>query len=165
MIVAATGHRPDKLGGYTPTAHVRLMTVAADYLSGLAERPECVISGMALGWDQAFASAAVVLQIPFIAAVPFESQASKWPAESRNRYNALLAKAKAWTVICEGGYANRKFQIRNEWMVNHCDRVCALWDGTDGGTANCVRYAESVGKPVDNLHAEWKHYCAEMDGR
>ena len=35
-------------------------------------------------------------------------------------------------------------QERNEWMVNNCDVLIAVWDGTSGGTANCVKYAESL---------------------
>jgi uncharacterized phage-like protein YoqJ len=39
-------------------------------------------------------------------------------------------------------------QDRNIWMVDHCDALIAVWDGTSGGTANCVRYAQKVGKPI-----------------
>jgi uncharacterized phage-like protein YoqJ len=44
-------------------------------------------------------------------------------------------------------------QRRNEWMVDHCDILYAFWDGTSGGTANCVKYAAQIGKPYVNL---WK---------
>ena len=48
--------------------------------------------------------------------------------------------------MCDGGYAGYKLQKRNEWMVDHCDILIAVWDGTSGGTANCVNYAQSVNK-------------------
>jgi uncharacterized phage-like protein YoqJ len=39
-------------------------------------------------------------------------------------------------------------QIRNEWMVDRADQVIAIWDGTSGGTANCVEYATKMNKPI-----------------
>ncbi|WP_188052008.1 hypothetical protein [Azospirillum sp. Sh1] len=47
---------------------------------------------------------------------------------------------------------------RNEWMVDHSDRLLALWDGSQGGTANCVRYARGLGRPIDNLWSEWEKF-------
>ena len=57
MNVAGTGHRPNKLGGYDDDIYQRLVTLAMTYLE--ETRPKRVISGMALGWDQALAEAAV----------------------------------------------------------------------------------------------------------
>ncbi len=39
-------------------------------------------------------------------------------------------------------------QVRNEYMVDRADLVLALWNGTPGGTGNCVRYARTRGVPV-----------------
>ncbi len=33
-------------------------------------------------------------------------------------------------------------------MVNNCDMLIAVWDGSDGGTANCVKYAQSKGVDI-----------------
>ncbi len=151
-ILAATGHRPDKLGGYTARAADRLEQVALNYLR--LNRPDRVISGMALGWDQAWASAAICLDLPFDAAVPFDGQERAWPAESRARYRTLLALADRVVVVCPGGYAASKMQMRNEWMVDNCTALVALWDGSPGGTANCVRYAEGR-VPVFNLYESY----------
>jgi len=70
LVIAATGHRPDKLGGYGSDVHRRLVELAARYLD--LEQPTCVISGLALGWDLAFADAALLLGLPVHGAVPFE---------------------------------------------------------------------------------------------
>lgn len=51
MIICATGHRPNKLGGYGRDVYARLVKLAYDYLA--VQKPDAVISGMALGWDQA----------------------------------------------------------------------------------------------------------------
>jgi len=55
MILAVTGHRPEKLGGYGPAVAERLFNLASSELQGL--RPEYVLTGMAIGWDQAVADA------------------------------------------------------------------------------------------------------------
>lgn len=153
MIVSGTGHRPDKLGGYGVDVTNRLVAVARAYLQ--EAKPERVITGMALGWDQALGWAAHDEGIPFTAAIPFVNQESRWPALSQTWYKDLLKLADKVVVVSEGGYAAWKMQTRNQWMVDNSDVVLALWNGTDGGTANCVRYAEKKGKPIVNL---WEKY-------
>lgn len=89
-----------------------------------------------------------MLGIPITAAVPFAGQESQWPAASQKLYRDLLAKAARVEVVSSGGYAASKMQRRNEWMVDHCDRLLAVWDGTPGGTANCIGYALAKRKPI-----------------
>ena len=149
MIVSGTGHRPNKLGGYGMPATVKLVNLARDWLE--ENKPSQVISGMALGWDYALAAAAFDLDIPFIAAVPFEGQEKMWPDESKRNYHTLLADASKVEYVCEPGYAPWKMQKRNEWMVDNSDLVLAVWNGTPGGTANCVRYAQQKGIEIVNL--------------
>lgn len=156
MIVAGTGHRPNKLGGYGVDVFQALRERARMELQVLD--PVSVISGMALGWDQALAYAAHDLEIPFTAYVPFEGQESAWPAMSQRDYRDLLGAAKGVVTCCAGGYAPHKLQTRNEMMVDACDTVLALWDGTKGGTGNCIRYAKRVGKPIVNC---WLRYTGE----
>ena len=91
MIVAATGHRPDKLGGYGEAVRDRLIDGAMRYME--QEKPDEVISGMALGWDQAWAIAAIRLGIPLICALPFEGQFSKWPQESQYWWGEIVGRA------------------------------------------------------------------------
>lgn len=153
MILAATGHRPDKLGGYGDDVFDALTWQATIILSEM--KPKSTISGMALGWDQAFAQASANLGIPFLAAVPFVGQESKWPPASQAKYAALIAKAASVHVVSPGGYAAWKMQVRNCWMVDNCDHVLALWDGSAGGTSNCVKYAEKVGRPITNIWTRW----------
>lgn len=109
-----------------------------------------VISGGALGIDQLWMEAALSLKmaVPVTAALPFKGYDAKWPIVSRQEYQKLLDKCHLVKYISEPGYAARKLQIRNEWMVDNCDHLYAYWNGTNGGTANCVRYAETVMKPT-----------------
>jgi uncharacterized phage-like protein YoqJ len=152
MIIAGTGHRPDKLGGYENRTRLALGGLATEYLA--QKRPDLVISGMALGWDQALAGAAVALEIPFLAIIPFEGQERKWPEDARARYKRLLAAATEVIVISPWP-STKAMQLRNEAMVDRCDRVVALWDGSWGGTFNCVKYAEKKRVPIDHLWDRW----------
>lgn len=150
MITAVTGHRGSKLG-YGREVDTRLTKTAIIYFS--KNRPDEIITGMALGWDMAVAEAADILRIPFTAAVPCPSQASQWPKQSQNRWNWLLSGAKYVHYCCEE-YSPRAMQIRNEFMVDNAEQLVALWDGSSGGTGNCIRYA--TGKiPIVNL---WDTY-------
>lgn len=51
MIIAVTGHRLYKLGGYGRDVYARLAQFAKDAIARYD--PEQVISGMAMGWDMA----------------------------------------------------------------------------------------------------------------
>jgi uncharacterized phage-like protein YoqJ len=154
MIVACTGHRPDKIGGYklpNPT-YLHICRHIDEVLTQL--QPQKCISGMALGCDQYFASVCIKLGIPFVAAIPFLGQEKAWPAASQKTYHLLLNKAAEQVIVCEGGYAAHKMQVRNQWMVDHCDKLLAIWDKSPGGTGNCVKYAESINKDIIYINPE-----------
>lgn len=153
MIICGTGHRPDKLGGYTQEVHDRLVLVARDALKEL--KPSRVISGMALGWDQALMEAAQRLAYPTVAAIPFKGQEKAWPMDSQRKFHDLLEDAMDVVFVCEDSYAPWKMQKRNQWMVDQSHAVLALWNGSEGGTANCVKYADLMHKPVVNV---WDNY-------
>lgn len=148
MIISFSGHRPDKLGGYNipnPT-YIHICNQIEGKLKEL--KPEKIISGMALGVDQWAAYIALKLNVPFIAAIPFKDQDKVWPSHSQNIYRVLLKYAEKQVVVCEGNYAAYKLQQRNEWMVDNSDLVIAIWNGTNGGTANCINYAKSKNKEI-----------------
>lgn len=166
MILAGTGHRPNKLrigalDGYHPAVHARLVDLARAALQ--REAPARVISGMALGWDTALAEAAVEMGIPFDAYVPFAGQESRWPEPSRRRYRDLLARAARVVVVSPGGYAPEKMQLRNERMVDDSELLLALWDGSAGGTRNCITYAHSVGRRCRNLWPSWVRHTGRRE--
>lgn len=154
LIYAATGHRPPKLGGYHTAIDTKLRGVAHNFLT--ANRPDLVIVGMALGWDMAVAEVCCALGIPYVAAIPFDGQESKWPIASRIRYNNLLCMARNQVIVCTGGYSPAAMLARDEWMVDHAGQVVALWNGApDGGTYKTIKYAESKSVPVWNLWDKW----------
>lgn len=144
MKLAVTGHRPDKLGNDYKLESPLIQWIKTE-IEAIIKRvqPELMISGMALGIDTLFAKLAVSNDIPLIAAVPFSGQEAKWPKESRELYSELLEWEKTTIyVVSQGGYAGWKMQVRNEWMVNNSDFLIAVWDGSEGGTCNCVMYAK-----------------------
>lgn len=148
MIVAFTGHRPDKLGGYKLPNDIYIK-VCKDIDWLLKElNPEKVISGMALGVDQWAANIAYKLGIPFIAAIPFEGQELAWPEASQKTYRILRKLASEEVIVSPGGYSADKMQVRNIWMVDNCHSLIAVWDGSKGGTGNCVEYAKSVDRKI-----------------
>jgi uncharacterized phage-like protein YoqJ len=156
MRIAATGHRPNKLGGYQEEILGSLTGLALGYLKNSMERPDAVISGMAQGWDTAVALAALDLGLPLLAAVPFDGQEESWPPDARTRYQHIIVRATNVHVVSPGPYEIWKYAARNKWMVDNTDRVVALWDGGEkGGTADCVRAAQKKGLPVDNLWSTW----------
>lgn len=154
LTAAFTGHRPPKLGGYGERTDEQLIALAHFILR--ETKPAKVISGMALGWDMNVAFAAIRLHIPVVAAVPFKGQDSVWPDHSKQRYTALLNRCAGVHIVSPGSYASVKMQIRNEWMVDRADYLIALWDGSPGGTGNCVEYATKRGTPILHLWKEWQ---------
>jgi uncharacterized phage-like protein YoqJ len=163
-IIAGTGHRPNKLAAHAslPKLHEFATTVLASKL-----KPTRVISGMAVGWDIALAEAALGLGIPLVAAVPFKGQESRWPQDVQRRYSTLLGLAAEVVYVSEPGYEAWKYQKRNEWMTDQCHVLLALWNGSPGGTANCVRYAQKKGKKIVNVWDDlerWSAYDDDDDG-
>src|SRR5690606_16042254 len=103
---------------------------------------------MALGVDMLWANVAIRQNIPLQACIPFEGQEKKWPKESQELYHKILSYAVDRVVVCKGGYASYKMQKRNKEMVDRCDLLIAVWNGTEGGTYNCVSYAIDRGREV-----------------
>jgi uncharacterized phage-like protein YoqJ len=148
MIIAGTGHRPPKIGGYQlPNPIYNYICLETEKIL-LELKPDQVISGMALGYDQWLAHIAYKLEIEFIACIPFIGQEKAWPQTSQKTYHALLNKAAKQVIVSEGGYTAAKMQIRNQYMCDRCDVLIAVWDGSPGGTGNCVKYAQNIDKKI-----------------
>ena len=161
MIVCFTGHRPNKLGGYEVPNPIYNSCYEALTKALREIKPKKAITGMALGVDTWAALVCLDLEIPYIAAVPFEGQEGVWPQKSKWQYQSLLSTAEKVHYVCDPGYSPKKMQIRNEWMVDNADVVIAVWNGSNGGTANCVKYAMKQNKrifrinPADNFNSDW----------
>lgn len=151
--LGVTGHRPQILGGFTVEVMDRLDLLAYHVLCYMA--PARVVTGMALGWDQAIANAAAGFGIPFDAIVPFEGQEALWPVQSQKKYLKLLDKASSVKVVSQS-YSSEAMKARNRMIVEISDGLVALWGGSPAsGTGHCCNYALSVGKPVINVWPLW----------
>lgn len=147
MIVAFTGHRPERLGNKVNEVYSAIQGFLMN------ENPSLVISGMAGGVDQLAAGWARALRIPWVAAVPFPGQHDRWPKQHQDIYMRLLEDAQRIEVISES-YSRDVYQKRDEWMVDNCDMLVAVWDKVKkGGTYNTIKYAERVGRVIKYL--EW----------
>lgn len=137
MIVSITGHRPDKINN--------LEWVKASIAKFFSEKtPEKVIVGMARGVDLIAGEIALDMGIPVVAAKPWLGHYFPDSAYKRvweNGEQVIVHDSQAYP----GPWVYHK---RNEWMVDHADEVLAVWDGTKGGTAACVAYAQKVGKKI-----------------
>lgn len=149
--IAVTGHRPGKLGGYQATENFKaIRRHMRDFLTKAPDGELFLLSGGALGIDQFWIEVGLHLDLPVIAALPFEGYDERWPINSRRKYAALLDKCYEVVYVSEPGYHPAKLQTRNEYLVNNSDVLTAYWNGEHvGGTANCVDFAMSVGKQVN----------------
>lgn len=157
-----TGHRPNKLYGYSLDSprYQMLAQELAKHLRGLIQKEgvKRFISGGAIGFDTVAFFTVEQMKREFdgienILAVPFENQFIKWRAEDKERYHRMKSQADKVIYVDTldeyktkndntpvGEYSNPKMQRRNEYMVNNSNYIVALWDGTSGGTGNCVKY-------------------------
>lgn len=135
------------------------------------------ISGGALGLDQAAFWCVHILKkkYPYIKntlAIPYanfgerkwdevQKRHTGWSADQVMWYKKIVEKADQVVIVdtlehyqkdqmtSTGNYSAYKLQIRNEYLVDNCSILVAIWDGEKKrGTWNCLRY----GIPKDHLN-------------
>lgn len=147
MILAGTGHRPERLQGREES----VIRLTRELLESL--KPERVITGLAAGFDQILAVEAIDLGIPLTSAMPYKGFGGRWHPDHQEILKFILDKSDH-VEVCSQSYHGGVFQIRDEWMVDNATDIAACWDlGCSGGTYNTIVYAEKVGKQV--YHLQW----------
>lgn len=178
--ICFTGHRPDKLGGYewysdkNQQIRFNLSMLMQRFINKNKDKQIEVMLGGALGLDQfAFDVCHRIKEddpdkIKLIMCIPFADQYVKWPSHCQDRYfeQCQLADKRIYVDreegyqlkgIDSGIYHVAKLQKRNAYMVDRSDVVFAIWDGSKGGTANCVNYARKKKKTIVIIDpATWK---------
>lgn len=156
--IAITGHRPNKLFGYNLynpqwiNLGKKIRNKLLEYLNQYSSI-EC-ITGMALGVDQLFGLVALKLKeqkynIEIFCAIPCLNHCAKW---KDNRYwLKIFNNADKINYITNSEYTPWCMQKRNEFMVDRADELWAVWDGTSGGTYNCIKYAQTKNKKIFNF--------------
>lgn len=144
-----TGHRPDKLLGYNPldnkTLLWKLNEVIIDHIE--SKGVTTFITGMALGIDMWAAKIVLKLKekypdIKLVCAIPCQNHSGKWRTESKEEWQFIIDRADEVVFVSDEPYTVWCMQKRNEWMSDNSKLAIAVWDGTPGGTANCVKYAK-----------------------
>lgn len=176
--IAFTGHRPPKCGltyDMNSAADKIYLNFIQNLLNDEVEKigDIKVITGGATGIDQMALVATINVNgytrkfnlkqrtidsyyIQSVIAEPFIGFNNIWPKYSIERYEGWKKRSGAEiVVVCEPGVKFSKYQVRDEWMVDHCDELWAFYDGTKGGTRNTVEYAFKVGKPIRNIYNEY----------
>ena len=155
MKVAATGHRPNKLqNDYDGTGPMSKWIKKE--INNILDKhsPTMLISGMALGVDMLFAEIAIERKLDLLAAIPCKGQEKVWPKKSQDRYNKILSYENCEKVYVNEKYSGWAMQQRNEYMVDSCGLLLAVWDGTTGGTCNAVQYAKKVNKEIIRINPQ-----------
>lgn len=159
MIVAFTGHRPQKLGGQDKGHPLNLairQRLDEEIITLASQGVTQFISGMAHGvdlWavDSVYrVSNALKIPLQVVAALPFPGQEEKWNKQDKEEYHRLLlGVADSRRHMISPQYHQGALYERNYWMVDHADLVLAVWNGLEkGGTWHTISYARRVGKPV-----------------
>jgi O-acetyl-ADP-ribose deacetylase (regulator of RNase III)/uncharacterized phage-like protein YoqJ len=137
--IAFTGHR------YLSISQVE------SYLGKLhADYPDAIwITGGAVGLDSIAASFAMArgIRLWLILPFPIHVMSKYWTPDQKRCIQDCWDYAEKTSVLAPA-YDVSIYQRRNERMVDLSDMVAAFWDGSSGGTGNCVRYVQKVGKKM-----------------
>lgn len=128
MKLLITGHRRKKLedNGYDFIWIENSIGEILEEIKGFKISLICY-AGMADGVDMMFCNMCNLLELPYIACIPFEGQ-----DEYMNDADKLLRKQQIAS-------AKEVKNVKNSWMVEHCDSGIVVWDGNKGGTHNVVQ--------------------------
>jgi uncharacterized phage-like protein YoqJ len=159
--VCFTGHRPDKLFGYDPFSEgntnmlYKLRAIIEKFITD--KGVTTFITGMAIGIDMWAGRIVLSLRkkyphVKLICAIPCKHQWSKWIPESIAEWDDITNKADDVIYVSTELYTPWCMQKRNEWMVDRAKYVLSVWDGTKGGTRNCINYAKKVDRTIIRLH-------------
>ncbi|MDO8725633.1 MAG: macro domain-containing protein [Candidatus Methanoperedens sp.] len=107
------------------------------------------ITGGAVGLDSIAASFAMAhgIRLCLILPFPIHVMSKYWTPDQKRCIQDSWDYAEKTSVLAPA-YDVSVYQRRNERMVDLSDMVAAFWDGSSGGTGNCVRYAQKVGKKM-----------------
>lgn len=100
-------------------------------------------------FDMLWAELAILHGMRFIAAIPCAGQSSVWPQKSKERYQDIVTHplcTKHW--VSTEPYAPRLMMLRNMWMVDNCDLIIGVYDGSRGGTQSCLHYAAKRNREI-----------------
>jgi len=114
-------------------------------------------TGMAMGIDMWAAEAVLKAKKEFfyninlIAVIPFYQHKDTIDTIYHSRYDEILKMCTDIVYTCEE-YHPSSYKIRNEYIVDHCDYMIAVYDEANpkyrSGTASTVRYAQKMNRDI-----------------
>ena len=154
MIVTGIAHPPVRLHERSNLPSTELVYLA---MRALREHGATqLFTSLAWGWEQALASAAIEMEIPYTVGIPYPGREVEWLREPRVRYYDLLSRAAEVYNICKLYSATAVIE-GHQWRVDRAGLVLSLWDFEfSGDTFSTIQYALSTGKKVVNLWQDWE---------
>ena len=151
MTLGFTGHQkvPDSVFAYTAAEIEHYIELNNDVLG---------VCNFAAGSDQLFASKIIESGNKLIAIIPCRDYESTFNDKTLVSYKKLLSKADEIIVLDFDKPTEEAFYAAGKCVADLCDKLIAVWDGKPskglGGTADVVKYAQSLGKEVIKIWPE-----------
>ena len=158
MKVALTGHRPQRLGLPEDESDIAWKKIEEWIIEQLFKMNEVsylngknleVYCGMASGSDFVFGIVAALAKvnriIPLVlhCVLPCKNYNSSHPF-----YKDMKKYADEWVELSDEFYKGCD-NVRDQYMVDHCDVLLAIWDGNkSGGVWFTIRKAQKAGKEI-----------------
>jgi len=149
-LVLVAGHRPGELGGYdaNPVAdgvRTRLQETLAAMVR--VDGPLAVVSGLRLGAEQLGAEAALALELPLVAVLPYPEADKVWPPAARARFTELVDAAELAITLEKRSPATKQMAgaalaRRDAWLAKNVDAAVVVWDQEDDAVGRLVRSLE-----------------------
>lgn len=151
MRMALTGHRPERLGYPKLDDYVDMeWRILIDWLKEKIVELNVtdVYCGMADGCDIAYGIAAISLKekgydVKLHCVLPCKNYNSSNPW-----YKDLKEDADEWVELSDEFYKGCD-NVRDQYMVDHSDKLFAIWDGNkSGGVWSTIRKAQKKGLDI-----------------
>ena len=145
-----TGHRdlPQK-----EINHVKV-TLRREIEKAVADGFICFMSGLGEGVDQYFAEIVLEMResnpaLELVAVIPYRKRLDNlW--EKKYTYEMLAACTDI--IVIREEYQPSVYSHRNRYMVEHSDRVIAVYDGREqGGTVGAIRFTHVLKKELREI--------------
>lgn len=157
MRVALTGHRPQRLRLPDDELDIKWARIGHWIFNQILDVSD-VYCGMANGSDILIGLNTCIIKERYRAASP-ELEKNRnlklhciLPCKNYNSsnkyYNKLRTEADEWVELSDEFYKGCD-NVRDQYMVDHCDVLLAIWDGNkSGGVWSTIRKAQKAGKKI-----------------
>lgn len=158
MRVALTGHRPERLGLSKDEMDDTWKKIRdwiinqlfkAYEASYLSDEKLDIYCGMASGSDFVFGTVSMLMKVNEV--IPLRLHCIL-PCKAYNSSHALYDDMKKyadeWIELADEFYKGCD-NVRDQYMVDHCDVLIAIWDGNkSGGVWSTIRKAQKADKTI-----------------